>query len=288
MRGSNSDPYVTGLSLATSVTDGSSVSFDPAGTRVMIKSPGHTTLDTYALNLLTPEAGGLVVSEGGGVDRAMYTATVLTISDTGEIVGMASVSRRSPDLTPPEPPVVYPHGSDNLPVTLRSTPVILRPDDTDTGRILARLCAPGAFAIEFLDGSLRFDTQRMAWYSSTCKIEILLGNQKIKPDVPLLPLILGSSDSWPYFTSRRRAERASRGQRVVIPTGGRLLTLKITPVVAGPASGNLSLRLTAALPWIEQPGDLENVTVRWQEQAYTRRNLKTGLLEPSFNKELPL
>ena len=65
-------------------------------------------------------------------------------------------------------------------------------------------------------------------------------------------------------------------------------------LLALPASGkglrgSVVVKVEYAEPWIEQRRTPQpEVTVHWQERNYLYRNLDTGLLQPSFSKEVKL
>ena len=92
---------------------------------IVVKWPGAAWLDdtmsdtdpdayneegAIVMSRLSDQAGGGVIWEGGGIDKAIYTATVLTVDTNGRIIGSASAKMVAPDLTPPIPPEDLAHG----------------------------------------------------------------------------------------------------------------------------------------------------------------------------------
>lgn len=263
---------------------------------VIIKWPGNAHLDDtldggpVAWSRLTPEAGGDVVWEGGGIDRATYALRVLTVDALGNVLGVAEARAEAPDLTPPQPPAVYPGASAKIEVTLdnrhgalETSPWRITASDPVWGALYRQFVATGLVRVSYISGSVQAVRSGDLHLSAGFKVG------KVSKDGRVYDVQDLSFTTPAYSTTRELIELTATGQRAFVGFSDAEAAdpppLALALPMAG--SGQIKIELAHAQPWIEQLITTSPaVAVRWQERNYLRRDLNTGLLSPSFDKEI--
>lgn len=234
------------------------------------------------------QAGEPIVWEGGGIDNAVYRVTVRSMDAQGRVLGESSVETIAPDLTPPQPPEVFPdEQAHTIELTLDSTHsdirehrgIILRPgDQTDHERIFRELVRTGAVRVQIDSGAISVETASVQPVSYMSAVRI----RKVINDRTYEHRIIGAAGE--VFDRAEAAQFHAMQQHGVIHFSQDEIQAGVGLIISLPtgitaAGGSLSLSVRHAQKWIEQAAQEEpKVIVRAQQRRRLTQSMATGLM----------